>query len=459
MQSVNRKLFSFVLVFACLISVQQVRAELVASATGTKFVSLTPLRNGISAITLVWPIDPPTHDRVTEMKAGLTSVMSGGTKSRSPYEIDAQLRLKGIEQNATMNGQNILLTIASPNEAFPEALEHLEEVLLQAAYARGWYQRELQQNSLKLASKTGRPSDVLNEIAHFLMFKSGAQTKAGSDGEFRFGRPSQVILRSGDEKLERSVFELLKKLPEERWNIRLAKWATAITDTDERPFALPTGAIHFEDPDSSEMLILFVKAEEYKDEAGQIGANLLTDYIGGNSGSEMFRIIRQELRAAYAPQSTFSVMDKNRAIASFSATVAADNWPEIHGKITEIYKATRAGKIDLEGLKIQHDQMKRRFADQFFSNPISGARHYLNEYPDGAKGAINLPIFEALETASPEKIISDSEEYLPPLEEYLLILIGGGTAPSEAQNSNGYCALPKNTPLSFCLDELSNVSN
>jgi peptidase M16-like protein len=459
MQAFKRQFVSALLVVLCLLSAQQVRAELVTTTGDTKFASLIPLRNGISAITLVWPIDPLTKDRANALIAGLSSVVSGGTSSRSAYEIDAFLNIKGIEQNVSTNGRNLLLTVSAPDEVFPETLTHLENLLLEPEYSRGWYARELQKIRLKNSSNTGRPSDVLNEVAYTLMYEPNDETVDGSDGEFRFGRPSQAILRSGDQKNKSLAIRLVNELPKAKWEFRIAKWATALTGVEERSFDLPVGTIHFADLDSTEMLILFVKAEEFKDEGDQVGANLLMDYIGDNSGSEMFRIIRQEMRAAYDPRSDFVVMNKNRSIISLRATVEAEKWPEVHGTMREIYENTRAGKIDRAGLEIQQDRLKRSYSSLLFSNPVWGAQHYLNEYPAGADGTISLPIFEALETVSLDKVVANSEAHLPPLEDFLLILIGGGIAPTEALKSNGYCALPKNTPLNYCLDVLSNTLN
>lgn len=458
MQAFKPRIAATLLMVLCLLPAQQVQAELIAT-NETRFVSLIPLRNGLSAITLVWPVDPKTQGRVTALKAGLASVVAGGTSSRSPSDIDAFLRIKGVEQNISTNGRDILLTVSAPDDVFPETLVHLENLLLESNYSRGWYERELQAVSPKISSTTGRPSDILNEVAHFLAYAQDDETDAGNGDEFRFGRPAQIILRSGDKEVERRAIRLFNKLPTAKWKLSLGKWAAVLTGADERPFSLPAGIIHLADPSSTEMLILFVKAEEFKDEDDQIGANLLMDYIGGKQGSEMFRIVRQEMRAAYDPHSDFIVMDKNRSFMSLSATVEAERWPEIHGKITEIYEDARAGKIDRAGLEIQLDLLRKTYSSLLFSNPSWGAQHYLNEYPEGVKGTIELPIFDALETASPDRIIADSEAHLPPLDDFLLILIGGGVAPAETLKSKGYCALPKHTPLGTCLDVLSNTLN
>lgn len=458
MQTLKRLLACALLLTLGLLSAQPVRAELVASS-GAKIVTLTPLRNGLSSIALSWPIEPLTQDRVSALMAALSSVVTGGTSTRSAHDIEAFLRLKGIEQTISTNGKSLLLTVSAPDDVFPETLVHLQNLLLEANYAPGWYARELQDLALKESVKTGRPEDVLNEVAHFLAFEPGGDTASEADGTIRFGLPEQIIMRSGNEVVERRAIGLLRQLPRAKWTLQISKWAASVVGADERPFSLPAGTIHFADPGSSEMLILFVKAEEFDDASDQVGANLLMDYIGGNQGSEMFRIIRQDMRAAYDPRSDFIVMDKDKALVSLSATVEAGKWPEVHGKIREIYERVRAGKIDRAGLDIQHDLLRRRHYGQFFNNPVWGAQQYLNAYPSGTSGAIRLPVVDALDALDLDQILAAPETHLPPLDDYLLILIGGGSAPTDAQKTRGHCALPKNTPLRHCLDALAGTVN
>lgn len=461
MQTFKEYFVSILLIVFCSLSAQQVRAELVATADDTALTYLAPLRNGISTLTLVWPIVRPTKDRVAAFRASLSSVVSGGTASRSSYQIAEYKSLKGIQHIISTRGRNILLTVAAPHEVFPETLVHLENLLLEPKYSVGWYERELQSGSLQNSSKTRRPTDVLNEIAYFIQYGPGDASAKENNGKIRFGRPTQVILRSGDEEVERRVNQLLKKLPsaKAKWELPFAKWTEALIGVSEQSFALPAGTIHYADPDSSEMLILFVKAEDFEDASAQIGANLLVDYIGANQGSEMFRIIREEMRAAYDPRSNFNAINKNKVIISLSASVAAPKWPEVYNTVRDIYESVRGGNVEQEGLETLLGQMHRRYYDLFFSDTVWGVHQYLYEYPAGVVGDISFPLFDALDTVSPAELIANSEGYLPPLEEFLLVLIGGGVAPTEAIESRSYCALPKNTPLSLCLDVLSNAQN
>ena len=353
MQSLKGRFTSTLFMVLSLLSAHQVRAELIATTGDANIAFLKPLENGITELTLVWPVDRPTTKRVAALRAGLASVVSGGTSSRSSHKITKFKQLKGIRHHVETSRHNLMLTVSAPNEVFPETIVHLENLLLESEYSDGWYARELQYSGLTKSTRTRRPEHVLNEVADFLEYEPDEEETAIWDGKFRFGQPVQAILRSGDEDVENRTIRLLNKLPRSKvkWELPFAKWAEALIGTNDEAFSLPTGVIHFADPDSTEMLILFVKAEEFADEADQLETNVLVDYIGANQGSEMFRVIRQEMRAAYDPRSDFVVLGKKKAIISLSATVEAVRWLEIYEKITGIYQNVRSGKIEQEGLE------------------------------------------------------------------------------------------------------------
>lgn len=442
------------------LSGQSARAELIASSKAASSVYLVPLRNGLSALTLVWQIDDPSKQRATAMIAGLSSVLSGGTASRSAFEIKEFLDLKGINQQVTSNGRTLYLTVSAPKDVFPEALVHLENVLLEATYSTDWYARQVKKLEPVLSTKTGRPDHVLSEVLDFLAYQPQEDAVASGHG-FRFGQPSQSILRSGDTEIEKRVAKLIGKLPKAETTFAgaIEKWVEGLTGGNAPGFALPSGTIHFTDAESTEMLILFVKANSFENEDQQAGANLLVDYIGAKQGSEMFRIIRQEMRAAYDPRSHFVITGKKQALIAMSATTETARWPEVYARIAEIYENTRGGKVDFAGLAIQHDLMKRRYIHSFLSDPVWAAKHYLNEYPEGIVGSFNFPLFDAIDALTLLGLVERPQDYLPPLDQFLVILIGGGDAPTGALRANGYCAQPKNAPLGHCLRELSAMQN
>lgn len=435
------------------------RADLIAASGQTNLTSLRPLDNGLSVITLVWPIDPLTEGRARTLVAGLQSVLTGGTSTRTPQHIDTFVRLKGIEANISARGHNLLLTLSALDDNFPEALVHLENLLLESDYSSGWYSRNYYVISPNRASRTGVPSDAINEISHFLQYGSDDDFDVVKTHEFRFGRPNGVILRSDNKSVRNKVIQLVRKLPGARSKNKLLEWISTLTNAENENVVLPKGIVHFSDPASSEMLIMLVKAENFENEDERVASNLLLNYIGGNSGSEMFRTIRQEMRAAYDPRSDFTVLNKSSSVISLSASVDADEWPKVYSAMNRIYNRVRSGEIDRAGLEIQLMQLRRLYSNLFFFNPIWASKHFLDEYPKGADGQVVFPFYDALETASVDNIVAGSETYLPPWEDFLLVLIGGGADPNEALKSKGYCALPKRKPLRYCLNYLSGASN
>ncbi len=417
------------------------------------------LRNGLSALTFVWSLDQPTNSQALALKAGLSSTISGGTENRSAYSVADFLWLKGIEYRVASTAQHLMLTITAPDENILTALDYFEVLFHDASYSKDWYARELQQLGLRISSKTGRPEDVLNEIAYYLDYLPGGETQSAQDHRYRFGRPDQVIIRSDVSGIERRATRLIDTLPAAKRQTLSSvwKWITSYFEMDDQPYSLPTGTIHFHDTDATEMLVLLIKAKTFQDTAQLLGANLLVDYIGANQGSEMFQIIRQDMRAAYDPRSDFIIMGKNKAIMTLSATTKATNWPDVYQRIKDIYIATRAGNAEMAGLNLQHSTMDRGYAFDFFMDSEFGALHYLHEHPTGTDGTFNLSFFTALENVSPVKVKLNAHAFLPPWNDFLLILIGGGEPPNAELKSKGYCVLPKNTPLSYCLDSLTGA--
>lgn len=458
LKQLSKHLAAFVFGVSTLLA-QPAQAELIADPEGTKITYLEPLRTGISALSLVWNMHDTGFERMQAVAAGLTSTLSGGTQTRSSYKIDSYAREKGIRHSVDIHGPHLMLTISAPAGVFPETLVHLENTLLEATYSGAWYARALEVAQPVIATLTRRPEHVLDELASYLNFAQDAETPTSANTHFQFGRPSQAVLRSGDEEVERRTFRLIRKLPmgDGQPKSLIKTWTDALLGAPD--YSLPRGVIHFPDPTSTEMLILFVKAQEFEVETDQVATNLLKNYIGNGQGSEMFRVIRQEMRAAYDPQSSFYTQGKNKALMSMSATVEASRWPEVLGTIRGIYEQVRAGEIDREGLNILRNNLNRHYFESFFNDPIWGMRHYLDEYPVGAEGPIELPLFRAFSKVSADGIAETAPELLPPLDDYLLILMGGGESPSAELIANGYCALPRNTPLSHCLDQLESDQN
>ncbi|MBY5931491.1 hypothetical protein KUV51_00660 [Tateyamaria omphalii] len=438
---------------------QSEHETLIATNQETRSASLVAMRNGLTSVTFVWPMGDQTPQNVDAIQAGMFSVLTGGTESRTPSQIATFMRQKGVSKRVSTLEDNLLLTVSAPDDVFPEVLVHLENLLLKATYSDDWYARELRKLRRPIASTTRQSSDVLSRVERFLNYANTDEEAQSIDPRFRFGKPSQVVLRSNDAEVTVRTRRLLAKLPPDASRSRLGDWLQRLVNRNSTAFTLPRGIIHFADPTSSETLLFLVSAQEFQSEAQQLGANLLLDYIGSNQGSEMFRIIRQELRASYDPESRFVVLGDKRALLVLSATVEAAEWPEIHGRMRGIYRDVRHGKVDQKGLEIQYAQLKQSYEDKLFFDAVWTAEQYLRAHPEGATGDIEIPIFNAFGQVNFDEIIDNANDYLPPFEDFLLVVVGGGVAPPADLTRHELCSLEKFEPIDHCLKSLpSGVS-
>ena len=446
---------------ACLLTVLpgSLRAELIAYSGETQVAEIRPLEDGRAAVSFVWRVGPADKERFNALAAGLRSVVKGGTASRSPQQIARFVQLKGVRTTIAITRQNLTLTLAASAEVFPETLVHLENLLLMPRYSEAWYARSVEERRFDPATRTGRSEHVMFEISDYLRHPPAAAQAAPGEGGVTFGRPHQVILRSEDEVVRQRTVDLIRKLPAPSGSVfgRLGTWLADKAAGAGPDMRLPRGVIHVADPDSSEMLIMLVAARDFGSSKSLLGAYILTDYIGGSQGSEMFRIIRQEMRAAYDPRSDFAMIGPTQAVIGFSATVEASAWPEIYATITDMYQRVRQGGATPEGLELQKQRLDSRFYRKFFFDPVWGMTQYLWEYPTGQAGEIRFPLFEAFATVTPQTMRREAETLLPPLDDFLLVLIGGGPAPSEDFTAQGYCQLSKGAPLQACLADLSQA--
>ncbi len=445
------------LIFMPNIGIAQERKEtLIASSDDLRIVTLLPMDNGLSALTLVWPIRDQTSLSMMAIEAGLLSVLLGGTDSRTPWEIDTYLGSKGVFQRTSTYRDNLFLTITAPDEVFGEALEHLKNVLFDFEYSDAWYARELHALQRPLASKSRRTSDVLFRVERFLNDVRPNKKDPPLGTRFRFGRPSHAILRSDDDDVGTRVRRLLQKMPAADPPSFISKWSDWLKKFNAEKFALPTGVVHFEDPSSSETMLLLVNAKEFENEDQQVGANVLLDYIGSGIGSEMFRIIRQELRASYDPKSRFAILGPRRALLTMSATVEATEWPKIYDQMRGIYERVLKGNVDQEGLNLQHDRLVSNYRVKFFRDANWTAEHFVDAYPATVLGEIQIPLFNSIEELDVEAVPAQADVVLPPFEEYLLVVIGGGISPTVVFPEAAYCSLGKHEAIDRCLERLSS---
>ena len=188
--------------------------------------------------------------------------------------------------------------------------------MLNNAFSTDWYARQHLVPQPILASKNRRPDYVVDVLADYLRFSvehSGQETEGRT---YQFGMPYQIILRDPSEDRDPLFERSVEGLP-----TRNAPTLARNLPSQDRP--LPQGLIYVADPDSSETMIFLAKRQAFDEPSDRIATNLLMDYMGAYQGSEMFRVIRQELLAAYDPRTEFRHIDKTSAILSLSATVEA----------------------------------------------------------------------------------------------------------------------------------------
>ncbi len=419
--------------------------ELIASKTSPQFATLRPLANGLSALSLMWPLNSLAENRIEASHAGLATIIGGSTPTLSAFEAETYREINGIGLGITTLPQHIMLTITAPDDAFKDGLTHLGDLLTSSEFSRPWYARQSVQQRPLLATKTRRPGNVVGVLLDFMLFPEEDDGTDVSGLTFRFGMPSHVVLRAKDESARSAVNALLRGLPIQPNDV---SYPTVVT-TD-----LPKGVIFAPDPDSLETLMYVIKSETFADEIDMVGANLLMDYMGVNQGSEMFRVIRQELRAAYSPASDFEQIGKNRAVMGMSATVLSQEWPTILSEMEGIYTRVRDGEATDQGLNNNKRRLINGLEHQFATNPRWGATQYMSEYTNGATGRIQFPLFGAIVNADFKKARKNAADHLPPFGDYLVILIGGAVPPPDAMKANGYCEQPLSKPLRHCLTQL-----
>lgn len=419
--------------------------ELLAGKNSPQYASLRPLTNGLSALNLMWPLNDLSEGGVSAVHAGLATIIGGPTPTQSAFEAETFREINGINLSITIMPEHIMLTMTAPPDAFNDALIHTRDLLTNPEFSEDWYARQLVQQRPLLATKTRRPTNVVGALSDFIIFPDDTETSETPTTSYVFGMPSHIVARSNDPELRTALGRFISGLPRQRSDVDYPTSTLA---------ELPKGVIYAPDPDSRETLVYLVKHETFDGPEDMVGANVLMDYMGAYQGSEMFRIIRQELRAAYNPTSDFEQIAKNRALLSLSATVQSDEWPKILNEIKAIYNRTRAGEATDQGLNNTKRRMINGLDYRFSTNPQWGAGQYMDEYGKGASGQIDFPLFRASVNADIETIRKNGSDHLPPIEDYLLILIGGTNPPPDAMRANGYCEQPLSKPLRYCIKQL-----
>lgn len=423
------------------------KADLIAASQDPKVAQLNPLRNGLSAITFVWAISDFAMNRIVALNAGLSTAISGGTPDMTPFEAETYREVNGMSLGIATQNNDLLLTLTAPHAIFPEAVTHLNALLRNPDFSDKWYARQ----SLNLApvkvTKNRRPSHVINVLSDYVRFPVATDGVESTAASFTFGMPRQIIIRTTERDTAPLIQSAVDQLP-----VRDAP--LPVSNRPDRPIDLPKGIIFAPDPDAHETLILAIHHSLFDDADHQIAANLLLDYMGAYQGSEMFRIIRQEMRAAYDPSTSFEQTGRDQALLALSATVSANDWPEVLNTMQDIYTRTRDGDVGEQGFTNNQRRLLRGYEYQFATNPAWAAIQFLSQYPDGTNGDVKIPLFNALISSTLETATQQAAASLPPFSDYLILLIGGTLPPDAAQKQAGYCELALTDTLRTCLEQL-----
>lgn len=419
--------------------------KLIASKTAAQYAALRPLTNGLSALSMIWPLNSLEENRIDAAHAGLVTVITASTPDLSAFEAETYREINSIDFGTTVLPNHVMLTLTAPHENFGAALGHLNGLLTNTEFSRPWYTRQIVQQRQLLATKTRRPENVLGVLTDYVLYPNASDGSDTTDFTFTFGMPSHVVLRTENRDIEAQLSKVLNGLDTQPQSATYPE--ASITD-------LPKGVIFAPDPDSRETLLYVVKTETFDGPDDQVGANLLLDYMGAYQGSEMFRVIRQEQRAAYNPASDFEQIGKNRAVMAMSATVLSSEWPATLTTMREIYNDIRNGSATDQGLTNNKRRMLGRLDHRFSTNPSWGASQYMDELESQTSGQVNFPLFRSIVNADLKTIRNNAADHMPPFEDYLVILIGGTNPPPQAMRTNGYCEQPLNKPLRHCLTQL-----
>jgi hypothetical protein len=443
------RLIFIVLLSLLITAAPPANAELIASHEEPKLAQMNPLQNGLSAITFVWAISDFSLNRVTALQAGLSTILDGGTATLSAYDAETYREVNDISITVSPEENDILLTLSAPNAVFPDALKHLNALLRRPSFSQQWYRRELLQIEPGLATKNRSPNYVMSVMMDYARYPVASDGTDVRDLTFEFGMPRQIIIRSAQTDTQPLIDAAASGLP-------LRATPLPVVNKPAKPIALPKGVIFAPDPDAKETMIFVVNHKSFASAESEIGANLMLDYMGAYQGSEMFRIIRQEMRAAYDPSSNFSFSAHQQAMLALSATVVAQEWPTILQTINDIYTSARAGNATDTGLANNQRRLLSAFEYNFATNAHWTANQYLAEYPDGTKGKLLIPLFSALVRTEIESLRANAAENLPPFSDFLVILIGGSLAPTSELQTNQYCEQPLSKPLRYCLEILQS---
>ena len=142
--------------------------ELVASKSSPQFANLRPMTNGLSSISLLWPLNAFSANRVEATHAGLATIMNGPTAELTAFEAETLREIKSIGFGLTALPSHIMLTMTAPEENFLDGISLMNDLLNNPDFSQDWYARQTVQQRPLLATKTRRPENVMGVLTDFV---------------------------------------------------------------------------------------------------------------------------------------------------------------------------------------------------------------------------------------------------------------------------------------------------
>jgi hypothetical protein len=424
-------------------------AQTLVDDNATYLTEFTTLTKGMAAATLIWALNADTNDQSRALQAVLSAKISGGTDKLSARQASDFRTINNVDMTIGATPTHLFFTVQSPQENFQEVLAHTNEILRAPGVNENWLRRQNRAYREISSTRLRTPELLEAELTDYALFTGDApvlDTEKLTTEVLR--RPNQVVLNAQEYEFGDSADILLEGL---------LSFDASLNDAPAKPKRkLPSGIIHMPDEAASETLIFMGTIQEFDSVTHQAQTDTLYKYMGYGPGSEMFRIVRQEKRASYDPRSHFTQIGEQLAFTGLSATVPSDSWPEIHGVMSQIYNDTRAGKNTEQGLENSRNSMLNAMISDLRREPQWIVERYLELYPTKPpQNTIRLDLLNASFQMEPSQLNSIASEVLPDPSEFVTVIIGGAPDPTMGADPSGYCELPINESIEYCLDKLS----
>lgn len=433
----------FLFVILCTLMASIAQAQLIPS------LHFTTLNKGESALSLVWNLPADSLEQTRGFEAIAWAKFNSGAGRFTPREVANFRTINNIDLSIDATGRHLIITLQAPSANYTDMIVFFNEIWRSDAFSIDWFKRGLHNTKPRKQARFRRPEQVVAVLSNYAQFR---QNKAKLDTDATLARistkPDLLIINSRDNV----PLDLAQDVADGLAPPRAHKSTPAPALS-----ALPKGVIYVPDPDASETMIFIGEARKLTNDNDKALADTLYKYMGYGPGSEMFRIIRQQERAAYAPNLHFDRIYKDWFVMGLSATVAAEEWPRIYQLIADIYTKARLGKNTQQGLLDSKDHMLGTTFYSLRNNAAWLSARIMELHPNGIpNGQINLPELSARFDMDIGMINQKARDVIAPIDDLLIIIMGGDIDPKAVLGAKKYCILDIDAWLSECLAQLEN---